>query len=433
MDSRQHTTNRENVLTTSFTLLVIYIIYYYTQFAGRFPVLKPLRLEFVIGSILLTFAIYKILSGQVKLAENKLNFVCLLFIAYIFLTVPLAIVKSRALDRSIEVFKLFVIFLMILTVIDDERKLKIFIFIYLSLISLLFVQPFIRSLSGEGFIYNNHMLRLAGVTNYFAHPNQLGMITASNLPFFFFFIKYFKSKLMKLICVTHILIGMRVIMLTQSRTAMLGVLVFAFILFLKSRKKLPALALMIIAAIITWFVMPQQSRDRFLTLSKSFQIVQDGREAFSEDESRAYGSMASRVLLIRRSLTAFIENPIFGVGMGCYISYSGWRWQSWFPPHNTYTQTLAELGLIGFSLLMLIVYFTLKNIRQAIKINEDLVNSKFMDCFLKGLYIYYQIFLVVSIFGIEIFSNFWWLAGSLSIVSLRVLSNANPITQQDEK
>ena len=94
----------------------------------------------------------------------------------------------------------------------------------------------------------------------------------------------------------------------------------------------------------------------------------------------------------------------------------------WFPPHNTYAQALAEMGIIGFFALSLVVIFTVQNIRQAQKIIIEMrKQDSFLFRMLSALIMYYFIYLVVSLFGIELYSNFWWLAGGLSIVILRII------------
>ena len=266
------------------------------------------------------------------------------------------------------------------------------------------------------------MWRLAGVTGLFAHPNGLGMITSANLPFYYYLMRYENSKAIKAVCFVLILIGLRVIMLTQSRTAFLGVITFGLLLWLFSKKKLVGLLAIISCFAILWQFAPQQTKDRFLTLREAGRVMSEGRITFSDEESALLGSMASRWELTERALIAFKENPIIGLGMDCFAPFNGRRWGMWFPPHNTYAQALAEMGIIGFFALSLVVIFTVQNIRQAQKIIIEMrKQDSFLFRMLSALIMYYFIYLVVSLFGIELYSNFWWLAGGLSIVILRII------------
>jgi O-antigen ligase len=49
----------------------------------------------------------------------------------------------------------------------------------------------------------------------------------------------------------------------------------------------------------------------------------------------------------------------FGLGAGGYSSLFIWRDFRWYP-HNIFIEILAELGIVGFSLLVLFFYFSAK-------------------------------------------------------------------------
>ena len=404
--------------------LLGYIILFYTQFAGRFPVFAPLRLEFVVGSMLLFLGGLSILSGKTALGENKLNYAIIFFFAFLALTIPFAMVKSRALDSSVRILKFFSIYIMIVCVLNSEKSLKGFIYVYISMAILLFGEPFLLSIQGKGFIYNNHMMRLAGVTGYFAHPNMLGITTSSNLPFLYYSMIYSKSKLSKFFFFSLLLIAFRVIMLTQSRTGMLGAVVFCGFVWMKSKYKLASAVVLIICMLLLWQVAPQKTKDRFLTLGKTIEVITGGRErleTLQREDAQALGSMVSRWELTVRSFIAFKESPIIGIGMNNFGSYSGRRWGSWFPPHNTYLQALAETGLVGTTALGFIIFITLRNLRRSREMLNRLDGEKrFLTMVQKSVTGYYYVFLAVATFGIEFYSNAWWIAGGLSVVLLRL-------------
>ena len=94
------------------------------------------------------------------------------------------------------------------------------------------------------------MWRLAGISAYFAHPNHLSMISSSHLPFFYYLMLYEKSKFLKLIYMALMAVGIRVVMLTQSRTGMLGVLAFCFFVWVFSPKKFIMLIVAFIGLIV---------------------------------------------------------------------------------------------------------------------------------------------------------------------------------------
>lgn len=403
--------------------LLAYVVIFYSQIGGRIEILGAIRVEFIVGSLLLAAVFMRILSGRVNLGENRFHFAAICFFAFVIASVPLAFVKTKALEMAYDFSKFFAIYLFIIAFIDSEKKLKGFIYTYLAMVVLIFVEPFLLSLAGKGFIQMAHMTRLRGVTNYFAHPNQLAMMTCENLPFLYFFAKIERAKMKRMLFYALILVGIRVIMLTQSRTGLLGLMVFAFFVWLAMRKKALGVAAVALALVVFWYLAPDSTKYRLSTLKETATIITEGREAIDSDNMTAsLSSMASRMELARRALKTFIENPLIGVGPNCAGSYSGRGGGSWFPPHNTYLQALAELGIIGTSLFFLVVYFTIKNMMQArsllIKMGQ---NKSFLYALTHALIVYYAILVIVSTFGIELYANYWWLAGGLSVAILRIV------------
>ncbi len=221
-----------------------------------------------------------------------------------------------------------------------------------------------------------------------------------------------------------ILIAVRVIMLTESRTAFVGVLTFGFILWAGSRKKIVSLGLIMAVFVVIWQMTPETTRERFLTLKEAPYVMETKRSQFSHEQVVELGSMNSRWQLIRHSLIAFYENPVLGLGLDCFASFNGRRWGVWDPPHNTYLQVLCEVGMLGFIFFSLVIILTCRNLREGKKRLQRLgLEKSYLSTLISGLTTYYYVWLVVSFFGIELYNNFWWIAGGLSVVMLRIIRN----------
>jgi len=401
--------------------LLTYIFIFYTQIAARIPALSPLRIEFLVGSILLLAIGFKFFSGELNFMENKINLAGLLFFTAAFLTIPFAMVKSLALETFINMFKFSAVYFMIIASITTERRLKIYFYLYLSLVGLIFVEPFINSLFGKGFIWNNGMWRLAGTTSAFGHPNQLGGVASANLPFFFYMMFYVKSKIGKVIYFSLIIMAIRVVMLTQSRTGFLGVLMFGFFVWLFSKSKVLSLILGIFLLIILWQFAPEQTKDRFRTFASIEKVMTTDRSEVSDAERSRLASTFSRWRLIQRAWTCFLEHPIIGVGLRNFNSYNGRKYGLWHPPHNSYLQALAEMGLIGFLAFMYFIIVIFKNLRESKEIQLNfLEDQRFLYYLTKAVTVYFLVRLVVSTFGQDLYANYWWVAAGFAVVIYRV-------------
>jgi (heptosyl)LPS beta-1,4-glucosyltransferase len=82
------------------------------------------------------------------------------------------------------------------------------------------------------------------------------------------------------------------------------------------------------------------------------------------------GTISKRLLLARIAWAAFLENPLFGTGVGGYFQQlrewyeAGWIDGSFLAhnnPHNEYLSVLASRGLFGFAALMLLFLVPLKH------------------------------------------------------------------------
>lgn len=117
-------------------------------------------------------------------------------------------------------------------------------------------------------------------------------------------------------------------------------------------------------------------------------------------ETKADESLNGRSYLWERAIQMYRNKPIFGYGYGSYntfASYYGVRTSAsgaWsFHAHNIYLQLLAEMGTIGFSIILFILfissYFLIKlhNVRYKLK-QDDKGLLIFSECMLTCYVLY---------------------------------------------
>ncbi|MFE3872325.1 O-antigen ligase family protein [Flavobacterium sp. ZS1P70] len=152
-------------------------------------------------------------------------------------------------------------------------------------------------------------------------------------------------------------------------------------------------------------------------------------------------SNQSRFGLQYASLQVFKENPIAGVGFGQQSYHSRTHYPSWatkdnyefdlmyknknvksFPPgYNLYTRLLAETGIIGFLILVALIYFSLMQTKIVIKksTGEKQILSYIVLISLSGLFINWLQIDTFRIYGV-------W----LSLAILMRLSNDKKIINE---
>jgi len=146
-----------------------------------------------------------------------------------------------------------------------------------------------------------------------------------------------------------------IIFATGSRTGMIG-LFFSLLLvvLLSKRKSKTILSLSVILVtfvtllLITGIKMPERTVNFITSPSDDFE----------------YGNILYRKARALAAYKMFLLNPVMGVGLGNYSSYApryGIRYESATQSsHNEYMRLLAELGLIGFIVYVIIIYKTFK-------------------------------------------------------------------------
>jgi O-antigen ligase len=187
---------------------------------------------------------------------------------------------------------------------------------------------------------------------------------------------------------------------TVSRTGVLCLsLIFLMLLFGLGRKK----AWMLLAGLPI----------AFLVLSPYLGKV---TERFSYRDVGSYMSTLDRYDLWKKSWEIFEENPVLGVGMGNaeMVTVLGHRSTN---PHNIVFKSLAETGIVGFLLLLLIfmeLFRTLFRLRRAIKTTQT---GRIM-------FIGFLITLSVSVFNrmLEVTGDryeilFWFIMGLLFVTA----------------
>ena len=115
--------------------------------------------------------------------------------------------------------------------------------------------------------YQKPLDQLGGVSGLFNNPNYAGIWLASSLPFSYFFIRSNKSEIHKLIFASSIsLLTIYLIILTNSRNSILGILIATLFMF-----GIKAIILFLILLLITYIVFISLNKFTILNLSYFFE------------------------------------------------------------------------------------------------------------------------------------------------------------------
>jgi O-antigen ligase len=397
-----------------FVLVLLYIITFYLQPGSRIPALGVIRFELVLGSILLFMLLLK--NGGKFFSLTKMNKAILFFFIAVCLSFFGAVytrTASDAFEILVRLLKFFSVYIMIVGTVDTTKKLKIFMLVYLGAICFFYMEPFLLSLQGKNLEYEGGVTHLYGV-GQFGHYNSLGGITGSNLAFFVSLFPYY-GFLIKTAFIAFGAIGMKVIMLTGSRTAYVGTIVLGVLTVIFSRNKARNIILVVLLAIVIFAVMPEEYRARFDTIGDTGAVISGEQQE---------GSMYTRWIIIKDAWKVFLRYPIVGCGLDNFWRIRGIMFNRWQQEHNLYMQVLTNMGIIGFISFSYLIFMILKYLAiTRKKLRKMKMERSYLMGMVNALNAFLIMRLVVGMFGHDLYDNYWWLIAGLTVVVYEIVDS----------
>jgi putative inorganic carbon (hco3(-)) transporter len=414
--------------------LLLYTLIYYSQLGSRVPALGKIRIEFTVGVIILVFCIPQLIKKITHNEEEKsILYPIYFFFAAAVISIPTTVAGYHTINWLIYLFKSFAIFIMIYVGVNTEKELKVFIYLLLFNAGIIIIEAFLLSLSGTGLRYGESgILRLGADTGLFEHPNALGGFCAGILPLVYFLFWHEKSWMKKFILIAFGLITLKVIALTQSRSAFVGVMSFVFFIWVISKKKALVALVIFIALLAGWSSLDTTTKERYLTILDSDEIILGEKPRTEDGDIINGGSMASRYEIILDGLRLFLQRPITGFGIGGYQVARIERLGRWQVAHNAYVQCLAELGSVGFIAWMLILINTFRLFGKTRKImvkRGKIDNANFIYQMTYAFQGYLVVHLTLSMFGHTPYQNYWWISAAISLILIQLLKQKEQVEE----
>jgi O-antigen ligase len=264
---------------------------------------------------------------------------CAVFLAWAYLCAAFSDYPRLSLETAYEILTVFVMFVVAINALRSEQQIKTFVLIYLA--AFMF-SPGRGTI--QGYLAGNTLFGRA-IWNYnYENPNDLATLTILALGLAMAIANGVSNrqwiKNSAWFCVGLFVI---IILLTQSRGAVLGVVIgFGAGLFrlIKGRRSVLILAL-ITAAIAAMFV-PDTAWERFAGM-KNLTSTKTIADADPE------GSAEKRWEIKQAAVKIFAANPVVGVGPGTYPLAMGTRFPAVgaYDTHDTYLNIAAEMGAPG--------------------------------------------------------------------------------------
>ncbi len=407
--------------TSTFTF-VAYLLYAIVEFLNigvRYSVIGALR-----PTVLLFLLILGLLVVQGSLKQQKdtssTTRIMWALIAYILLTIPFVEWPGSVLRQNFQEFlKVAVFFFFTIQIIDTMSRLKVFVLLVIGLQVFRVLEPLRLHITTGYWGSKAHAMgadaldRLSGAPSDVINPNGLGFLIVTALPFLHFLLGRSNSWTLKVL--NFLLLGalLYALILTGSRSALVGLVVVLGMLFWKSTSKGIYVVVVVTAFFIAIPVMNEQQRDRFVSLI--------------DDDSAHAATRAGRTDGMISNFKVGFNRPVFGHGLGTGRE-AVWNVSGGSRiPHNLYAEAFIELGGIGLAVYCALIFSFIRNAilaRHAVRLlphgsASTAHDGAFLMRLAEAVHVWVIMCLVFSLAQYGISEFHWYLMGGISVAMYR--------------
>ena len=256
-------------------------------------------------------------------------------------------------------FKIVVFYVLLVTTIHDEEGLKHVAAGFLAVMGLYLLHS-LREYIGGRFTFRMGISRMIGVDSTLGDPNSFGASIVFSLPIMMALWKSgIGGKYSKPMLAGYFALSCLCILLTGSRSSLIGLVVWCMIAIWGTRYRFLAFSGFLVAAPLAFMALPEELQTRFET------VVNPEVGPANAEESRQ-----GRIVGFTKGMELWEMFPMTGIGPGAWRPATGSAIES----HNLYGQLLGETGTLGgISFLSILVCFwmNLRAMRRDRKRNPE--------------------------------------------------------------
>ena len=246
--------------------------------------------------------------------------------------------------------------------------------------------------------------RLAGGLYDDVNPNGLAFIIVFTLPLIHFVTK--KSSLfLRLLYYLLIPLFIYALILTQSRSGLIGLFVVTAGILMTIRRKFLVALLIIVCALAVWGSLDEIHKQRYLSIDIFNKNVVGHETAQGRIEGWKWG------------FKVFLNRPLFGHGLGTSAE-AGWNVVGHGQiAHNMYIEVLQELGIIGFAIFLLFIkrmFESLLMLKQ--RMAFDAHGTQFLIDLVTALEIQGVLLIIFSMASYGLSTYIWYLIVGLTTI-----------------
>ncbi len=391
-------------ISIGFAALLCFLFSIIVNPAYLFPPLRQLHLQELFAFLALAGCLFRITFFGLRNTFGKAELWYSLFI--LFAGISLLQIQDRYLFAEgvglyQDALKALVIFLAMALYLSSFYYFKVGFFVFLFSVFLFELHGIKAVLSGGGLYAGRFASWIGQVSN----SDEIGAFLVMILPVVLEILLYVKNKLVKIFLLCSALGLVLLMVLTQTRAAFLSLIIIAP-LWAFQRNKFRLRMVMVGAAVIMMF-----TAGMYMTSSTEYSSYFDRMKTiFSTSSHEEDSNIKSRFMFWEEGVMIWKKFPLLGCGRGGMDAhetltrtdigkaYTQGLSLTRMSLHQSFIQTLAEQGIIGFSFFMLFLFATWKNSSRAIFYLKESPDHAFFYAVTKGLRITFYVYLINAMF-----------------------------------
>jgi len=396
-----------------FWLYIFFIISWFTHLTSRISFLGAIRFDLAIVIILFFLSIFGFEQKNASHSGSEINKALKYLIAYSILTIPFVEWPGSVLNHGIPTFiKAVVFYFFTVLYVNTEKKLKIFVSIFLACQTFRILEPLYLHIT-QGYWGSRasmanweFMNRLAGAPYDIVNPNGLAFIIDTVFSFI-----YFLAPLQPAVLILFLLLlvplFLYALVLTGSRSGLLGFAMLLILIWYRSKHKLLFLGVVLLCGCLTYPHLTPDQKDRYLS------IFSKNTKNAATAQGRTHGVIMNFEVALRK--------PFCGHGLGTSQEANANFGHSDQPAHNLYAEVTQELGFVG----LVLFFYYIKSIISVFKKGNQIIQARIstVKSFNNQLWFSLQVFfgmnLLLSLASYGISSYEWYLLPGLTEVLFR--------------
>jgi O-antigen ligase len=397
-----------------FRVYLIFIVSYFLHLPSRIAVLGVIRFDLLlvctISGLILLKGLLARNERDLPSSDHSSTYFWMLML-YVLISLPFVEWPGSVIRRTFFVFlKAVVFYLFTLECVDSENELKWLLCAFLGCQFIRILEPTWLHVTtgywgsathiGEG----GWTDRLSGAPHDVVNPNGLAFLVLLLICLGYFMTKHSPFKI-RLGCYLTVPILTYALLLTKSRTGIIGLSIVLSGIIIRSKKKILWVVCITLAASIIFINADPIYQDRWLSIN-----------VFRSDlkgSATAHGRISGWI----SGFQVFLNKPLFGHGLGT-SSEAAWHTLGHTQVvHNFYLEVLQEFGIIGF---LIYTGFIKGFFRNLITAKRALLTNSVDQSFL--LHVIYsletilvlQLALSLASYGVSVFP--WYFFGGVTAV-----------------